>query len=60
MFAHPDGAYPGDSKTQNAYTATHSYDNELRFILTQLKSFDGELVILSDVLAKEWAAYKGV
>ncbi len=60
MFAHPDGAYPGDNKTPNAYTATHSFDNELAFILSQLDNYTGELVILSDVLAKEWAAYKGV
>ncbi len=58
MFAHPDGAYPGDNKTPNAYTATHSYDHELNFILAQLDKFEGELEILSDVLEKEWQAYK--
>ena len=58
MFRHPDGAYPGDETTPNAYTATHSHNSELAFILDQLDRFEGELVIVSDVLRAEWERHK--
>jgi len=54
MFRHPDGAYPGDAVTSNTYTATHSHDHELGFILSQLERFEGELHIVSPVLLAEW------
>ena len=37
MFRHPEGSYPGDRKTMNAYTPAHSYDQELAFILFHLE-----------------------
>lgn len=58
MFRHPDGAYPGDQTTSNAYTATHDHDHELAFILTQLNRFQGELVIVSEVLQAEWDGHQ--
>lgn len=54
MFQHPDGSYPGDSKTPNAYTATHSRDAEEVFMFRQLEKFDGELVILSEIFKQAW------
>lgn len=54
MFQHPDGSYPGDNKTPNAYTATHSRDAEEAFMFRQLERFDGELVILSDIFRQAW------
>ncbi len=58
MFRHPDGAYPGDPSTSNAYTATHDHDHELGFILKQLDRFEGELQIVSPVLAAEWQSHQ--
>lgn len=54
LFRHPTGAYPGDSKTANAYAPLHDPDEELDYILSVLDGYRGELVILSDALAHEW------
>jgi hypothetical protein len=56
LFSHPAGSYPGDSTTPNAYTVRHDRDTELAFILDLLESFQGELVIVSEVLEREWQA----
>ncbi|HEY0293310.1 MAG TPA: hypothetical protein VGC51_13430 [Hansschlegelia sp.] len=50
LFRHPEGAYPGDSATPNAFVTAHDADAELGFLLSLLDGFDGELLILSNVL----------
>ena len=58
LFQHPDGSYPGDSTTPNAYTVLHDRDTELHFILGRFDRYQGELVILSDVLEGHWQAHR--
>jgi hypothetical protein len=58
LFQHPQGSYPGDSSTPNAYTILHDRDMELGFILETLAQHDGELEIVGDVLARHWQAYR--
>lgn len=57
MYQHPAGSYPGDSGTPNAYTVHHDRDTELQFILGAFDRFQGELVILSEVLDGYWQAH---
>ncbi len=57
LFQHPAGSYPGDSTTPNAYTVLHDRDTELQFILSRFDRFEGELVILSEVLDGHWRAH---
>jgi hypothetical protein len=57
LFQHPAGSYPGDSTTPNAYTVLHDRDTELHFILSRFDRFEGELVILSEVLDGHWRAH---
>lgn len=54
LFRHPDGSYPGDKTTPNAYTPAHSSDKELSFICHCLDRFDGEVVIFGEILDREW------
>ena len=54
LFQHPDGSYPGDKSTANAYTPAHTLDKELAFIFLQLDQFAGEIVIIGDALEREW------
>lgn len=58
LFSHPAGAYPGDPNTPNAYTPGHDADSELAILLEALSRYKGELVILSDALAKEWQGHR--
>ena len=58
MFQHPDGSYPGDRSTPNAFSPAHSREAELAFLCTMFQSFRGELVIHGDVLAGEWMRYR--
>jgi len=58
LFSHPAGSYPGDSQTPNAYTPGHEPGSELALLLEALKAYRGELVILSEALAREWQAFK--
>jgi hypothetical protein len=58
MFRHPDGIYPGSGGVTNAYTPAHSEDMDLAVILSALDQYKGELVILSDVLKREWDAHR--
>lgn len=60
LFQHPQGSYPGDASAPNAYTATHSRDHELEFILTRLERYEGDLVIVSDALRQAWEVHKKV
>jgi hypothetical protein len=55
LFQHPEGAYPGDAATANAYTPAHSRESELEFLLGLLAGFEGELVIVGDILSAAWA-----
>ncbi len=57
LYSHPDGAYPGDSVTPNAYSPGHGIDTEVQLLVTALSQYRGELVILSDALAARWATH---
>lgn len=50
LFAHPEGAYPGDHRTPNAYTVAHDRQDELGFMAQQLGAYAGELEIKSPIL----------
>jgi hypothetical protein len=54
LFEHPEGAYPGDQATPNSYVAVHDAQLELSFVLQTLQRFEGELIIIGDVLRKKW------
>jgi hypothetical protein len=54
LFADPAGSYPGDPSTPNAYTPGHSRESELGFLLTCLERYDGELIIVGNVLEAAW------
>ncbi len=58
MFQHPAGSYPGDTATVNAYAPAHTYDKELNFILHCLDGFEGDIIIIGDVLAREWEQFR--
>ncbi|MDZ7826028.1 MAG: hypothetical protein U5R48_08485 [Gammaproteobacteria bacterium] len=58
LFSHPEGTYPGDARTPNAYTLAHDRNTELAFILQSLAGYRGELTILNDILAAEWNRYR--
>ncbi len=55
LFRHPQGAYPGDPSTPNAFVTAHDADAEAEFLLDQFAAYRGELVILSPVLDAAWA-----
>ncbi len=59
LFQHPAGSYPGNSRTPNAYTIHHDRDTELQFILDTFDRFEGDLMILSEVLDGYWQAHVG-
>ncbi len=52
LFAHPEGSYPGDAATANAYTPIHEKDVELKIIKHYLSQFDGEVVVVGEVLRR--------
>lgn len=54
LFRHPDGAYPGDPGTPNAFAPAHDADAELTFILRLFEDFQGEITVFGDVLAEAW------
>ncbi len=60
MFQHPEGSYPGDKNTANAYSASHSHDSEVEFIMRHLSKYEGRLTIISDALRNEWETYKNL
>ena len=57
LFEDPAGAYPGDRATPNAYVAVHDAQAELQFVLATLRRFEGELIIVGDVLKHKWRRY---
>ncbi len=56
LFRHQGGAYPGDPMTPNAYTPRHAAELDEHVILTTLAAYQGELVIIGDVLRELWQA----
>lgn len=60
LFQHPDGSYPGDSQTPNAYVPAHDRELELKFILRILGEFRGELVVVGEVLAGHVARHRPI
>jgi len=50
LFQHPEGSYPGDTSTPNEFSPAHSLDAELRFLRELFDTYQGELVIISDIL----------
>lgn len=58
LFSHPAGSYPGDDRTPNAYTVRHDREVEQRFILATLAAFQGELVIVGEVLQAAWQRHR--
>ncbi|MGH1479865.1 MAG: hypothetical protein ACRBM6_14305 [Geminicoccales bacterium] len=54
LFRHPEGSYPGDIQTPNAYTPAHSADKELAFLCHSLDRLRGEVVIFGEILDREW------
>ena len=58
MFQHPEGSYPGDQSTPNAFSPAHTREAELAFLCAMFASFRGELIIYGDVLAGEWARHR--
>ncbi|WP_420347748.1 hypothetical protein [Pelagibius sp.] len=54
LFSHPDGTYPGDRTTPNAYSPGHDAESELALLLEALDLYQGELTILSPALKARW------
>ena len=58
LFQHPEGSYPGDASTPNAYSPGHSRETELNYILRLFSEFPGEIVIVGEILRTHWERYK--
>lgn len=58
LFRHPEGSYPGDNATPNAYKLAHSLDKELAFMFHHLDRFQGEVVIFGEILDREWRQFR--
>jgi hypothetical protein len=54
LFQHPDGSYPWAASGPNAYSPGHSRETELEFILGLLSQYEGEVMIVGDILARAW------
>lgn len=50
MYSHPDGAYPGDAATPNAFAPAHDPAAEKEFLLQRLEAFPGDLIVVGDAL----------
>jgi hypothetical protein len=57
LFQHPEGSYPGETSVPNAYAPMHSRETELEFMLLLFSSFDGEIVIVGNVLQAAWKKF---
>jgi hypothetical protein len=57
LFQDVGGTYPGDTLTPNAYVPAHDRDLEMNFVLETLAKFQGELVIVGEVLTGAWRDY---
>lgn len=58
LFRHPDGSYPGDTATANAYSPGHTRETELGFLLSLFARYEGELAIVGDILEREWRRHR--
>src|SRR5580698_10181903 len=58
LFLNKDGRYAGDFHSQNQYSHVHSRETDLGIIDLALKSYRGEVVILSDILRDSLAQYR--
>jgi hypothetical protein len=58
LFQHPAGPYPGGSVAANKYSRVHSRDVELALIDLALRNYQGEVVILSDILRDSLTQYR--
>ena len=58
LFQHPAGPYPGGSVTANKYSRAHSRDVELALIDLALRNYQGEVIILSDILRDSLTQYR--
>ncbi len=59
LFLDPRGSYPGDRQTVNDYTPRHDRQVEIQIIRRALEMYQGEVTILSDVLAETLAGGAG-
>lgn len=59
MYSHPDGAYPGDAATPNAFAPAHDPATEREFLLQRLEAYRGELIIVGDTLREAFEARGG-
>ena len=60
MFQHAQGTYPGDESTPNDFAPAHSFNRDRAHVMNSLERYNGELVIISDVLNREWQAHKAL
>ena len=58
LFQHPEGRYPWDRLSRNEYARAHSRQVELALIDLALCDYQGEVVILSDILRESLARYR--
>lgn len=58
LFQHPAGSYPGDATTANAYSPAHTRESELAFLLMLFRVYEGELIIVGDILAEAWGRHR--
>jgi 3-deoxy-D-manno-octulosonic-acid transferase len=58
LFLHPDGRYPGELRAYNQYAQTHLRIVDLAIIDRALKGYQGELIILSDILRNSLSELK--
>lgn len=56
LFRHPDGRYPGEVLTRNDYSHVHEMETDLGIMELALREYDGELIVLSDILRDELLA----
>jgi hypothetical protein len=56
LFMHRDGAYGGDKKTANDFDYTHDRETEIACMNRVLAAFDGDVVIIGDILRERLAA----
>jgi len=58
LYSHPEGSYPGDKVTPNAYSPGHEAESELALLMEALSLYKGELVILSAALRQSWEDFQ--
>ncbi len=56
LFQHPEGTYPGDTLTPNEFSPAHGLEAELLFLRELFDTYQGELVIISNILRERLAS----